>query len=80
MMPYHGGGYRQRGSARDRVAGVLMAATGPLATPEVAARCGLSRALVAAQLAALERAGWVERHAGAGRAPDSWSWRQQAAA
>jgi DNA-binding FadR family transcriptional regulator len=70
--------YRQRGAARDRIAEVLMAATAPLTTPALAERCRLSRALVAAELAALERAGWAERQQGTGaKQPDAWSWRHE---
>src|SRR4051812_20257432 len=63
-MPTGIGRYRQRGAARDRIAGLLMTSSAPLTSPAIVERSGLSRALVAAELAALERAGWVERRKG----------------
>ena len=80
-MSTKGSRHKQRGSARDRIADLLMQATGPLTTDEIAARLHVSRGHISGRLAELEAEGWIARErAEGGRRSDSWTWRHLAAA
>ncbi len=80
-MPNGGARHRQRGSARDRIADLLMQSSEPPTTSAIVARLGLTRGFVLRRLAELEAGGWIAREAVDGdRRERRWRWRDQAAA